>query len=286
MPSLAYYHREVSLHLRSFSAAVLVLMLAVYAIAIFYAPEAMAWLRTIGPSSEVLVYNALSFTVLMIVTMTTKFGALWLLGPKPTNRRVLWQSFGAVSFYLVFAGSMAFATLLVARHLITFLGTRFWSESHWFWLSLILFLAFGFVAIVLLKYELYTPAVLQELRALPIVSPIFCFAGPKFLLDNFEKFGITSAALRPHAILLVVAGILFLLCLIVQAFSAHLAQQQQSPSKLIALDGSPLTTSRGPIVERRFTFTCFGLLGAALYTFALSLLDVTVRLFAGKGSVT
>src|SRR5262245_21556828 len=207
MRSLRSWPREVALHLQSFAVAVLLAMIAFYAIAVFHAQAALTWLRANAPSEGVVYYLAF-ISAFFLIAMTGKFGALWLLGPRPTPWRLLRKAFVAVSFYLVFIGSMASACVMLARRLGSFLGSHYWAEAQWFWIALLLFLVFGYVALVLKMYGLYSANVLREIRAIPVVSPLFCFAGPKFFLDNVQKFGVPAGNLRVHAILMVLAGVL------------------------------------------------------------------------------
>ena len=279
MRPLAHWRKEVSLHIHSLSAAVLVVMGAVYAVAFFQLPDARSWLKSLAGSREVFVYNLFASTAFIIATMTVKTGALWILGPKANRWKFVKQSFFAVSFYLVFIGSAAVSITLLSSRVQGILSSTYWDRSHWFWQALFIALALTFVGMVLHRYRLLTPEVLKDLRTIPIVSPLFCFAGPKYLLDNFEKFGIPQNNLKIHSLLLISAGLLFLASLVLQTLIRPPSESTETRAGLLASDGTAISSQEFDHNRtKHLVVASFCCLGLALLGFALAISDATLLL--------
>lgn len=276
---LATWPKEDSLQLRSFAIGVLLAMSTFYAIVIFHADVALAWVKSAaGTKTEAFTYNVLLFAAMLILGMTGKFGALWVLGPKADRWKVVKQSLIAVSLYLSFAISSVLTLVFVATHARGLLGSSYWSRSQWFWQTLLVGLLLAFIALLLHSRRLFTHDVLRDLRALPVVCPLFCFAGPKFLLENFEKFGISQSKLRVHSALLIVSGILFLASLAMQAIIRPESSGARGSAGLLAADGSPLAIEKQGI--SKLIYASFALLGVAFLVFCVAMINVTMLLLA------
>jgi hypothetical protein len=171
------YEREAKYHLRSFSAAVLLVMIAYYVIAAFHLPNPVKVLRSGGWTLVVSWY----MWVIVLLGVVAKIGILFSFGTTISGPRKLIPALLTVSFYLVLLGAISLSLALVASKLPSLLTSFYWRKSHWFWIGLLVFLAYGFFGLLIGRFGLFHWQALRNLKAIPVVCPVFCFGGPHFL---------------------------------------------------------------------------------------------------------
>lgn len=274
------YEVEKKYHLQSFSLATLVVMVAYYAIAIFHLPNPISLIRARGGSGEAPVYLIAIYSGVLLLGMAGKAGLLLSLGARRTGARRVIPAFVTVSYYLVLIGSSALAISLLSSRLSSMVSSAYWKSSHWFWVSLLLFLAYSFLALTFYKFGLFQWAVLSNLKVIPAASPVFCLGGPYFLSQNLASV-TNGAAIRLHGLLMLVSGALFLIYwLWFSFFDQRYKEVPEAEEAGKKTKKKVKYRPRNAPLEERPVYIGFALFGVSLYLLSVALLDVVV-IFAG-----
>jgi hypothetical protein len=268
----AAYDYIKAFHVRTLSFAVFLTMAFYYAAVAFHWPYLTGWLSRL--SVPVLGYALLlSFTVAVKGGMFIRIYSRQDSGTKARNAVLL------VSFYLAVAVTAVAAVVWVSQWLKGLFSTAYWQSSRWFWLSAILMLAFSILGYLLRAKKLISWNMLQDLKAIPIVSPAFCFGAPVVWANNLAYAALPKETLAIYNTLSISSGALFLVYWVAYATCNHrFAETAGKPTSvgLVGSDGKPLVAA--PHTSQVPTWICLSIFAAALYLFALLLVDVLIRL--------
>ena len=259
-------------HVRTLSFAVFLAMAFYYAAIAFHWTYIARWLA--GLSVPVLGYALLtSFTIAIKGGMFIRIYSRQDRGTKARNAVIL------VSFYLAIALTTVGAAVWASEWLRDFFSTAYWQSSRWFWISSVLLLIFAILGYVLQTKRLISWNMLQDLKAIPIVSPIFCFGAPVVWANNLAYASLPKEILSIYNTLSISSGALFLAYWVAYAACNHRFGESKGKSTsqgLLRSDGEPLAAP-SPTAEVP-TWVCLSIFAAALYLFALLLVDVLIRL--------
>jgi len=187
---------------------------------------------------------------------------------------------GRISLYLVLFFLAAGLSIKIVSWIPILLKTTYWERSHWFWVSLIIFIVFGIGAMVMWEKNLISWKMLQDLKTIPLVSPIFCFGAPVLWTKNLAYASLDPNLISVYSTLSVLAGVIFLAYLTVFGVLNHKFANRVEPnfSVILSADGTPV--SADPKNDTIATNICFSLFGIGLYIFVVVLVDVLVHLSA------
>ena len=159
--------------------------------------------------------------------------------------------------------------------------SSYWQYSHWFWVSLVLLIVFGLVGFQLWINEFISWKMLQDLKTIPITSPVFCFGAPFLWSKNLAYASLDSKLISTYSTLSIIAGIIFLVYLIVfSIFNHKFSEAETDKTKVIILDlnENPINDSSDNKYMRALLI-CFFILNLGLYIFLLVLIDALIHLF-------
>ena len=188
----------------------LVVVLGVYYLAIFAHWELfLNWLTSRG----ILVLPPLSLYVVVFGTSTLV----------PMGLKVLWVKFRLVSWtsILVFSAIVILSFLVVGilgfsglRQLwMSILHSSYLKQYHCFWLAVSCVL-FYVLLFDLIRQSSRIYRFLDEFKAFPLISPVFCFGAPVFWQKSLAALGLTPGAARSLGVVSFVSGIAFLIALV------------------------------------------------------------------------
>lgn len=124
---------------------------------------------------------------------------------------------------------------------------------------------------------------LSDLKAFPIVSPVFCFGGPIFWFKNLEHLSLNASQISIYNTLSIISGIIFLLYLLLfaifnQRYSKDI-NRFQNKNDIVDSKGNPISgTIEGKnslIIYSIFGMFCFG-----FYLFSLTITDLSIMMIA------
>lgn len=184
----------------------------------------------------------------------------------------------ATSVYLVcFQGIMLLA-LIAVTYGPQFAASEYFQRSHLFWAAVALLIALYPIPKLLNRFDMVRWQTLTDLRALPFVSPAFCFGLPVLLSSNVSPLQLDTKTLGAYVLLSFTSGVLFIAFLIFFAVAnrfvtepAALDKKIELPSRLIASN----TENRDRQV-RRMTNIGFVIIASAIYLVMLAVLDLLV----------
>ena len=273
------YEPEKKYHLKSFSVAVLLLMTAYYAVALFHLPNPITLLRAGGWRWQIQIYVAAIYLGVILLGMTSKFGALFSFGARMSGPRKLLPAFLTISFYLIALGIFSLAVVLIAAHFSSLITSTYWQNSHWFWVALLVFLAYGALGLLIGRFGLFQWQALRNLKAIPVVCPVFCFGGPHFLAENLRQLGVQDSLIRTYSILMFLAGFLFLVYWLFFALIDHRYESNdESGEPHRRRRRWPVYHSRNAPLSERPIYLGFGLFGFPMYVVTVVLLDAALVL--------
>jgi hypothetical protein len=121
---------------------------------------------------------------------------------------------------------------------------------------------------------------LTDLKAIPIVSPVFCFGGPALWPKNLGYASLDPKSLFIYSTLTIISGTIFLCYLLVfaalnQRFSEKV-ELQTAHSLLYNAKGQKKDTQG--ISELNATKFCLLILGAGLFSFLLVIFEIILAL--------
>ncbi|MGY6278120.1 hypothetical protein ACW73I_21490 [Methylomonas sp. MgM2] len=129
----------------------------------------------------------------------------------------------------------------------TFLQSSYVANYSWVWFAI------GVAATFLLLFSYITKfgnskEFLNEFKAIPFASPVFCFGAPAFWTKSLSSFGLTAVEIKIAGAISFFCGVLFILGLILHYLSKHTqsSSMEESPivvtargTKLVEDHGSP-----------------------------------------------
>lgn len=268
----SYYGYIKAFHVRTLSFAVFLTISFYYAVIAFHWAYITRWLA--GLSIPVLGYALLiSFTIAMKGGMFIRIYSRQDRGTKARNAVLL------VSFYLAIAVTTVSGAVWASQSLRGFFSSGYWQSARWFWTSSVLFIVFAIIGYVLQSKRLVSWNMLQDLKTIPIVSPVFCFGAPVIWANNLAYAKLPKETLSIYNTLSISSGTLFLAYWVAYATFNHRFDKSKDKSTALGLlrsDGQPLTAA-APNAELP-TWICLSVFAAALYLFALLLVDVLMHL--------
>ena len=264
-----YGNRE-SFHIKSLSIGVLLALVAYYAVIVFHWDE---------------IINAVTHPHFAIISAAflpslIKGGLFFRLYRKQKSISKAIKSVAIITYYLVGIAASAAAIIYLAGLLSRLISSSYWERTHWFWISISLFLILGYAYLLLKNFGLIRWKLLADLKAIPIVSPVFCFGGPVLWSKNLSYASLDPKLLSVYSTLTIISGAIFLCYLLV--FAAF--NQRFGEKKAADTEHSLLYNAEGQIkVEQRIsepnaTKFCLAILGAGLFSFLLVILDIVLAL--------
>ncbi len=269
------YNYIKSFHVRTLSFGVFLALAFYYAVVAFHWQYLATWVRLTGP---VVGYTVLiAFTGIVKGVMAIRIYSLQRSGVKALNAVIL------VSFYLAAALGVLGLALWLAHWLQSLFSTTYWAKAHWFWVSSLLLIAFVLLGYVIHRKKLVSWSMLQDLKAVPIVSPVFCFGAPVVWSNNLAYASLPKETLATYSSLSIVSGVIFLLYWIAyaignQKFGEIHSKGELSPAvELLSAKGTPLPARTRPSPEVA-TWVCLGIFTVALWLFSVVLVDIVLRI--------
>lgn len=263
------YGYAKSFHVRSFSLAVF-LGLAFYYTAIVFHWQYFAFTD---------IPYWITFPMIVCIPLVSK-GGMWVRVKSHQKSSVkAWKAVGLVTYYLM----MTIATISFALFIIywfrNLVSTVYWAKMHWFWESAFLLLLFIFPAYAFHRRALLTWPVLQDLKAIPIVSPAFCFGAPIMWSNNLAYATLPKETLSAYGSLSIAAGIIFLLYWVAYAIGNQFSINPEATVNSMSILGADGNSMRPANQHKeQITWICFGIFYLALYLFSLVLFDAMLRL--------
>lgn len=191
-------------HVRSWTLAVFLALLFYYLVVAFHWEIVLASMESLG-------FTAAS-GILMLFTFTLKGGMfLSQINARDGSARKAANAVILISLYLVFALSSIGAAVWVASAMRRLIGTTYWTEAHWFWIASVLGVVFIFTGARIHRAELVSWRMLEDLKAIPIVSPIVCFSAPTVWSTNLAFATLPKSQIAVYSSLSIFAGVLFLI---------------------------------------------------------------------------
>ncbi len=183
-----------------------------------------------------------------------------------------------VSTYLCVVFLVIGLSIKLLSWLSVFLNSEYWKRSHWFWESLVLLIIFSLSGIGLWKKNLISWEMLQDIKTIPIVSPVLCFGAPALWSKNIAYASLDSSLIETYSTLLILTGVIFLLYLVVFGLLNHKLSNQIQSNEPIILDANGNLFPTDKKNRTIATSVCFCLFCLGLYIFLVVLVDVLVQL--------
>jgi hypothetical protein len=230
------YNEDINL--RCVASSVVITLVAYYTILFFHWSHLQQALRK--PGSQIFAMVAIGILPSLLK------GGLALRFYRKMNRTVFAiKAIAMATYYIVFLLGCILGAVWATRAFrhVRALGD-YWQRYHLLWTLVLIALLFGYVGIVLARFQLLRWRFYKDLQAIPLFSPVLCFGGPFFGIDKFNDLGMSSTQTRIYAAVLIAAGIVFLVSLIWYAlWNAHFSRVSDSPIK------DRKTQKRSPISE-------------------------------------
>ena len=206
-----YRYRESS-NLKSLSVGILLTLTAYYAVIVFHLNEI---LKIVAKSH----YGI--FAVAFFMPGLIKGGLFLKVYRRQKSLSKALRSVTNITYCLIgIAGTIA-AMIFVSGLLSKLLASAYWSRAHWFWISILLFLLLGYSYLLLNRFGLVCWKLIADLKAIPIVSPIFCFGGPFLWSKNLGYASLDPSLLSKYSTITIISGVVFLCYLLVFAVLNH-----------------------------------------------------------------
>lgn len=262
--------------LKALSGAFVLILVAYYAILLFHWNELDRLKLTILgllPSTMKLGVAAIA-ALLSLIPILLKFIFGSNLYSNRRSVREVVDSIVRISFYVIIIIGLSFVLIFLGKLLISFFSNSYWDSAHFFWVALFIFLILGFAGLLLYKYGLISWQLLDDLKAIPIVSPIFCFGGPAFWSNNLKYASIDPKLITVYNSLSIVAGVIFIVYL---ALYAIFNQRYKKDDSDLAQENLLLDSSGKQISQninqnsRKPIYYCVGIfsLGFSLFLFMI-----------------
>jgi hypothetical protein len=253
---------------RALSAAAIITVLAYYAVILFHRLDLVAALVRSGIPLFVI------YPLLMLPALGAKMGVvLWDRGSRAVlnPRGFLLLSSG---FALVFVASIL-AVVWIVHRVPRWLSDSYWGVHHWVWTGVTLAALLAYVGVALYRYARIDWQLLDDLKAIPIVSPVFCFGAPSLWArtDSFGALtGLSPATVRTYSVLAYASGVVFLVYLVCYAIMRpRPASETYASPILVDQTGQPARNTVSN-TERQAS-VCLLIFAAALYLFLLAIVD-------------
>lgn len=259
---------------KSFSTGLLIILIGYYSIVLFHLPNPIEIVVRHGLFSRIFAHYLAIFFIFSLFAAGGKSGAIvvggYLSGKKPNLK----QSFISISFFLVGLGATVLSIMLILRFIKKNITRDYWNNSHWFWAGLFVFLFLSYVYIIIRKNGLFIKEALDNLKTIPIISPVFCFGGPVLFSKNLAFANLSqNGLLNVYSILSIIAGIIFLLFLVFYSF-LKTSNQVKDSNKIILPNNVYSEINSGK--NKMLLNSSFITLGIGIFLFLFLLIDVTI----------
>ena len=252
---------------RALSAAAIISVLAYYAVIMFHRLDLVGALVRSGIPLLVI------YPLLALPALGAKMGVVLWGGSrallKPRGFLLLSSGFAAV-----FVASIL-AVVWIVHRMPGLLSGRYWVVHHWVWTGVTLAALLAYVGVALYRYARIDWQLLDDLKAIPIVSPVFCFGAPSLWArtDSFGALtGLSPAIVRTYSVLAYASGVVFLIYLVCYAIlRPRPANESYASPILVDQTGEPVRNTVSN-TERQAS-VCLLIFAAALYLFLLAIVD-------------
>lgn len=247
-------------------------MVAYYTIILFHWHYLLSYLTQHSLFSSGIIYISLLLPMILM-----KGGFIFYDRKKPKAES--FKTVAAISFYILLTLSLGLFVVLAAKWLRQLLTTPYWHNAHLFWVAISLFLVLGYGYLLLYKFRLISWELLVDLKAVPIVSPIFCFGGPKLWADNLPFLAQNRELQSIYTVTSITAGVLFLIYLILFAiFNNRYTATKKKSESLVDINQQALSIETKPSTPP--LYVCLSILGLAFFLFLLTVFDILLFLIS------
>lgn len=264
-----------SSRMQSLFLAVFLGILVYYGIVIFHWQMVLGMITALPLSAVGVIYVA---SLILTPAITGKLCAKSRLLELGASEQESWKFVVRVSFYLLVVLSTIGGSIWFGVWLSKIFKSQYWQDSHWFWVSAIVLLIFGHTFSLMRSSGLISWKMLQDIKAIPIISPVFCFGAPALWSSNLAYASLSRSLISAYSTLSILAGVLFLVYLVAFGVLNHRFSEENKNEEpaILAPDGSRVSeVSRGEVIA---TNICFAIFGVGLYVFVVVLVDVLVHL--------
>lgn len=271
------YQYKKSFHLRTLSFALILGLIAYYFILIFHLHEIIRFIE----ESKISAFFIICLLTSPIIFM--KGGLTVHVYRKQNSLKKGLRAMLLLSFYLMILTVISLGIIFSSKYISKLFSSEYWNKSHFFWISLVLFIVFAYFYFILNRFDLIEWKMLSDLKAFPIVSPIFCFGGPIFWFQNLEHLSLNASQISIYNTLSIISGIIFLLYLLLfavfnQRYSKDI-NRFQNKDDIVDSKGNPIS---GTIEGKKslIIYSIFGLFCFGFYLFSLTITDLTIMMIA------
>jgi hypothetical protein len=165
--------------------------------------------------------------------------------------------FVGINVYLLIFLSASLVVLAISYFGPRITRTPYFEHSHLFWICVGLSIVFYSIYRRLVEFDWLKWEALSDIRAIPSVSPAFCFGMPVLFKSNIAPIKIDNASFNWYIALSFASGLLFLIYLVYFAINNH-------------------AINAGRQSRSQVTGTGFILMGAAMFLLLLATFDLIV----------
>ncbi len=260
-----YGYRE-SFHLKTLSIGILLTLFVYYLAIVFHWDEIVS---TITNRRSFLIWAAIGGFLPSLL----KGGLVFKIYKSQKSLSKAIRAILLISFYLIGLLASVGAIIAIVTWLSTIISKTYWQRTHWFWVSVVLFLLFGYGYLLLRNFGFIKWQILQDLKTLPVVSPIFCFGGPYFWSQNLSYASLDPKLIAIYSTLTIFSGILFLFYLIVYTIlNQKFEKPENNKHKIYISDDTTLDVKT--LDEQKATNVCLLIFSIGLYIFLGVILDI------------
>lgn len=264
--------RQKSLHIQTLSFALFLGLLIYYGVIIFH------WQFILGIITRLSI-PAVSLVALWLFPIALKFGVVeFQVHRNQSSRKKALNAIKLVSFYLFVFLSIVGIAVKSNIWLSHLFNSQYWQNSHWFWICTVVFLVFGIIWLFIWQNGLISWDMLQDLKGIPIVSPIFCFGAPSLWTNNLAYASLDRSLLVTYSTLSILAGVIFLFYLVVFGIMNHKLSKKEETKNIaiLGLDEKPLSKTSNDMSTA--TIICLAIFGIGLYILSIVLVSVLVHI--------
>lgn len=267
----AQYGYKKSVHVQALSLGVFLSLFAYYAIVVFHWDFISKWISSLS-------FPVLGYVGLTIFAASLKGGMALRIYRIQDSKEKAKRIVILVSFYLAVCLFSIGLLVKISEWLSSLFSGHYWQESHWFWIGLVIFIMFSILGFIIWRMGLLNWKMLQDLKAIPIVSPVFCFGAPVLWSKNLAFANLDAKLISSYSSLSILAGVIFLIYLVAFGVLNHKfsSTPQEMNSGIIDATGNQISSNF--VDKNTGTIACLLLFGLGLFFFLLVLVDVLIQI--------
>jgi hypothetical protein len=193
------------------------------------------------------------------------------------------KTFIALNLYLLIFEGGTFVALALSYYGTRITTSAYFQSTHLFWISIGVFIFFYTIYLQLRRHDLLKWQALTDIKAIPFVSPAFCFGMPLVFKTNMAPVVLDAATYNKYVIMSFASGLIFAIYCALYAVHNHKFSitDAKSSNAFILPTSSDAPSADKEKYAKHVTSICFGLLGCALFLLLVTTLDLIVLLASG-----